>query len=855
LVASSTIRSRGECVINRVIQVLLRSRSLRKSHIAAALATWLVLGSGVGTVDAQFTTIINSPPTIIGSGATIGSDTQLNVLLNGSVGFDLSAGFADGSGTNIEVNVFDGQIFSGFKAYGGTVVDVSGGKVHSQFTAFSGSEVNVSGGSIGDHFIAESGSEVNVSGGRIADGFVKENTAALTIVGNEFRLDGVLVSGLENIGNTQIVNLSNASVLSGTLADGTPFAFTDQYDYDSQEDIAGSITLQAAALPAIGPPVIVVSTNAALAGLRTGQTLTVNAGGSIGADFQAGRGASVVLDGGSIGPNLEAAGATVEILAGSVDAQFDAFHDSVVNVHGGSVGRQFDAASGSTVNISGGSVDDDFLAWSGSHVTLSGGVMGDHFLSASGSAVTISGGEFRLDGVLIAGLESIGNSVAFNMPFHSTFSGTLADGTPFAFNNRFDTDIFADGTITLEAAALPAIGPEIIHVISDVAPLGIRGGQTLMVGSGGVVADRFSAGRGSTVVVAGGEIGENFEAVASQVTISGGAIDDGFDAMRDSVVNITGGAIGNDFDVGEGSVVNLSGGSVGIGMSAFTGSTVNISGGTVDQLFLANPGSRVNISGGQIGDNSKFFSDQVNVSGGQIGNRLQVHDGGILDVSGGQLGNDGIAFGNSLVNIAGGQFGTNFRAWDGSRVNISGGTVGDKFVANGGSTVRLFGTQFVLDGVDITSSLTANVPLTILVRNVPLTGLLADGSSFDFQLSTTANSGFDTFSATATLTVTLIDFQPGDFNRDGEVDAADYTLWRNTMGRTVFVGAGADGNFDGRVTQGDYEVWKRHFGQSAGSGSLSDSSAPAVPEPTGVLMAVLATTAVMLTSLRAGRTR
>ena len=273
----------GECVINRAIQVLLRGRSLRESHIAAALATWLVLGSGFGTVYAQFTTIINSPPTIIGSGASIGSDTQLNILLNGSVGVDFSTGLADGSATNIEVNVFDGQNLFGFKAYGGTVVNVSGGKVHSQFTAFSGSEVNVSGGSIGEYFIAESGSEVNVSGGRLADGFVKENTAALTIVGNEFRLDGVLVSGLETIGNTTIVNLSSASVLSGTLSDGTPFAFTDLYDYESQESIAGSITLQAAAIPAVGPPMIDVSTDAALAGVRAGQTLTVNAGGSIGA--------------------------------------------------------------------------------------------------------------------------------------------------------------------------------------------------------------------------------------------------------------------------------------------------------------------------------------------------------------------------------------------------------------------------------------------------------------------------------------------------------------------------------------------------------------------------------------------
>jgi hypothetical protein len=46
----------------------------------------------------------------------------------------------------------------------------------------------------------------------------------------------------------------------------------------------------------------------------------------------------------------------------------------------------------------------------------------------------------------------------------------------------------------------------------------------------------------------------------------------------------------------------------------------------------------------------------------------------------------------------------------------------------------------------------------------------------------------------------------GDFNRDGRVDAADYTVWRDTEGETTDLRADADGN--GQVDQADYDLWK-----------------------------------------------
>jgi fibronectin-binding autotransporter adhesin len=76
----------------------------------------------------------------------------------------------------------------------------------------------------------------------------------------------------------------------------------------------------------------------------------------------------------------------------------------------------------------------------------------------------------------------------------------------------------------------------------------------------------------------------------------------------------------------------------------------------------------------------------------------------------------------------------------------------------------------------------------------------------------------------------------GDYNFDGRVDAADYTLWRNSLGQSG-IGLAADGDGDRQVDSDDYAMWKTHFGEAIGSGSGGQASSPsppnieAVPEP------------------------
>src|SRR5262249_132738 len=92
----------------------------------------------------------------------------------------------------------------------------------------------------------------------------------------------------------------------------------------------------------------------------------------------------------------------------------------------------------------------------------------------------------------------------------------------------------------------------------------------------------------------------------------------------------------------------------------------------------------------------------------------------------------------------------------------------------------------------------------------------------------------------------------GDYNKDGTVDAADYVVWRHSVGQTGAVLA-ADGDQDYQVDADDYNVWRAHFGQTAGS-SAALQSAPSlsvpIPEPTAIAFALLGLVETMFFRLR-----
>lgn len=99
----------------------------------------------------------------------------------------------------------------------------------------------------------------------------------------------------------------------------------------------------------------------------------------------------------------------------------------------------------------------------------------------------------------------------------------------------------------------------------------------------------------------------------------------------------------------------------------------------------------------------------------------------------------------------------------------------------------------------------------------------------------TAN--FDDFSLTAAL--------PGDYNENGVVDAADYTIWRDHQGQTfTLANVNPAAATPGVVDAEDYTFWKSQFGGGGGSG------ATAVPEPATVTVLCVGLLAVQSLRLR-----
>ncbi len=64
---------------------------------------------------------------------------------------------------------------------------------------------------------------------------------------------------------------------------------------------------------------------------------------------------------------------------------------------------------------------------------------------------------------------------------------------------------------------------------------------------------------------------------------------------------------------------------------------------------------------------------------------------------------------------------------------------------------------------------------------------------------------------------------PGDYNQNGSVDAADYTVYRDALGTNIIL---PNDSTPGSVTAADYLVWQNNF-----SGGASATNAATVPEP------------------------
>ena len=232
----------------------------------------------------------------------------------------------------------------------------------------------------------------------------------------------------------------------------------------------------------------------------------------------------------------------------------------------------------------------------------------------------------------------------------------------------------------------------------------------------------------------------------------------------------------------------------------------------------------VNITGGTVGHH--FFAyagSTVNVSGGDISYRFWPHEGSIANITGGVFGPDVTCGRGSVVNISGGDFEHEVHAMFLSTINVWGGNVG-YFQAHEQSQANFFGTEFFLDGVEMTQ-LIPGQPFTIAERDVPFTGTLADGTPFSFLLISEdphqQGADVDHFAAGAFLTVTLM--HTADFDWDGDVDETDLATWEAAYGVDDLADADGDGDSDGE----DFLDWQLQYTGSLDVLAVTKS----VPEP------------------------
>lgn len=419
-----------------------------------------------------------------------------------------------------------------------------------------------------------------------------------------------------------------------------------------------------------------------------------------------------------------------------------------------------------------------------------------------------------------ATLPVLDETTQFNFNFGSSSASNTVEGFGNEVNARFGSTL--DNFTLGFGSTLNLLGGNLVNGLTVNSPNVFNPSQVNLI-AGGISGDVEISGTTQAVIQTGGGIpltlsgqpevqirtGANISTLhapdAAQVTVTGGTIGT-VTTANSSRLTVTGGnftgAVGITNDV----FANISGGDFSeIDVDILN--DMNIAGGAIESFEVTSVSATVNISGGEFGDSTFLagFDAEVNITGGNFGDDIQISD-------------------DAVVTIAGGSFSANI-------------DVDDR------ATLNLVGTQFLVDGADVTSDVAAAGLAGLAINSVSPPMLieveLVDGSSvaFAFQAeSVQLAEEVSTLDANATVNL-IVGTAPvaGDFNADGTVDLADYTVWRDHLGERgesslAFNGDGLNG-----VDIADYELWRENYsGPSAGTGA-----AP-VPEPTASWLALAA---------------
>ena len=172
---------------------------------------------------------------------------------------------------------------------------------------------------------------------------------------------------------------------------------------------------------------------------------------------------------------------------------------------------------------------------------------------------------------------------------------------------------------------------------------------------------------------------------------------------------------------------------------------------------------------------------------------------------------------------------------------------GNVSIANGGtvsviqSTGQSTGLSFDFDGSVLSIDATSLLVLSFDAVNSADDWVLRWAGNDAAEISSLHDAGQISWNFASNVEVTdlgdgytYVLFLPdaaGDYNHDGIVDAADYTVWRDTLGSMTSLAA--DGNGNGVVDARDYrdledDLWRNDDGRSR--------RATAVPEPASAIL-------------------
>ncbi len=243
----------------------------------------------------------------------------------------------------------------------------------------------------------------------------------------------------------------------------------------------------------------------------------------------------------------------------------------------------------------------------------------------------------------------------------------------------------------------------------------------------------------------------------------------------DTIINVPPDVVPNSTTLADNTQLNvLTGGVTGLFLSTGTIDPVNFA-------FLPAENVEINVLGGTVADAASFNGDvTINLESGTMAG-FDADNGVTVNMSGGVIGTANFCtiggYGEpSVFNLSGGSLGGFFDVNPGATLNISGGTFGPKLEVFGNTpefdftgtaqhpgTVNFIGSDFAIDGEPITG-LVPDAPFTVIERGGELlTGTLADGEPFEFDLNGTNPGGLaDVLYTNAILTVTLVEASAPD---------------------------------------------------------------------------------------------